>query len=104
MLRSSHDEYGEKTELENWNFVFLFPSFFPSFEKIKLKKPKDGSIAFLYSLFVFHDDLLVPTVCLPCLVDLLGSSECMTVENGLERLINYDTIKMYLIAHWIANW
>lgn len=59
-----------------------------------LRMSKDGSIA----LFNFRvaDDLLASTVC--------GAIyERVTVENGLDRLINYDTIKMYLIAHWIAN-
>lgn len=84
--------------------VFSYSLFFLVFKKIKLKKPKNGSIAFLYSLFVFLNDLLVSTVCLLCAVSLLSWSECMTVKNGLERLINYDTIKMCLIVHWIANW
>lgn len=53
-----------------------------------------------YSIFVLLDDLLGLKVC--CFFSS-GLSQRVTVENGQDRLINYDTIKMYLIAHRMAN-
>ena len=59
-----------------------------------LKKPKDGSIA----LFNFRVSWWFISFTHSLKFFSFVSLECFTVENGQDRLINYDTIKLYLIV------